>query len=376
MAMHMSVRPAAYAFARPFRVSTMTFATDSCSSKGCSPPPAEKAPKMPSYKSWTLARLQEEAGKYSFRPSSSNKELVARLERVWQAVHGLPKEMRPPSAECPSGTSIRSRATRSKKAYALDEEFSVIWIGSSEDSSSSVEVATAICVGPQATERGVLNEDTTGSDVPLTSTPLRKGRPRKLVSPAIAGDSVQSATSGSTEGKSADKRKPRRQCNDAKTTVATANTTKVTKEKTRAKEHTRGKGRGKVAVEGDAGDPEDDDDFISSPSSADEAEQAEESAAAIAALSATPSSLFGCGTLKSLHLKQAVQDDAQLWRRILLMEPIPLDEFVSIANRPASRGGAGLGIKTVKHRLELRNWLEMQGICTFADELTGNRRTH
>ena len=83
----------------------------------------------------------------------------------------------------------------------------------------------------------------------------------------------------------------------------------------------------------------------------------------------------------SIQLKRAIRADAQLWRRILLMEPISLDEFVSIANRPArtdSAGtgpsGAGLAVKTGKQRAELRTWLEMQGICTYADELTGARR--
>ncbi len=73
------------------------------------------------------------------------------------------------------------------------------------------------------------------------------------------------------------------------------------------------------------------------------------------------------------------------------MEPIPLDEFISVANRPLPPGGAfsapdptstgskklygaGLAIKTGKQRLSLRTWLEMQGICTFMDELTGPRK--
>ncbi|CEH14341.1 Structure-specific endonuclease subunit Slx4 [Ceraceosorus bombacis] len=66
----------------------------------------------------------------------------------------------------------------------------------------------------------------------------------------------------------------------------------------------------------------------------------------------------------SAQLVQAVRADAQLYRRILLLEPISFDEVASVALKAHIR---------LKNKDVLRDWLDMQGICFYTGELTGTR---
>lgn len=66
----------------------------------------------------------------------------------------------------------------------------------------------------------------------------------------------------------------------------------------------------------------------------------------------------------SSSLVRAVQGDKQLYRRILLLEPVSFDEVHSTATRA--------GVK-VKSKDVLRDWLDKQGICFYVGELTGQR---
>lgn len=90
----------------------------------------------------------------------------------------------------------------------------------------------------------------------------------------------------------------------------------------------------------------------------DETEEASETEEA--APSAVPAAL-------DASLRRAVMADAQLYRRILLYEPISFDEMSSVAQRA--------GIK-VRNRNELRSWLDAQSICFHSAELTGARSRH
>ena len=63
---------------------------------------------------------------------------------------------------------------------------------------------------------------------------------------------------------------------------------------------------------------------------------------------------------------RVILSDEQLYRRILLMEPISLDEFMSVAQRSGV-----LSNSITKNRARLRTWLDCQGICFYEAELAG-----
>ncbi|WFD27264.1 hypothetical protein MNAN1_002260 [Malassezia nana] len=56
----------------------------------------------------------------------------------------------------------------------------------------------------------------------------------------------------------------------------------------------------------------------------------------------------------------AIRKDTQLYQRILLMEPISLDEFLGVARRAGV-----LGDSVSRNRASLRTWLDSQGICFY-----------
>lgn len=70
----------------------------------------------------------------------------------------------------------------------------------------------------------------------------------------------------------------------------------------------------------------------------------------------------------SNQLYKAITMDKALYHRILLFEPVSFDEVSSTAKRA---GVTGLRSKEV-----LRNWLDMQGICFYSAELTGQRQRY
>ncbi|UZJ51227.1 hypothetical protein CBS101457_000547 [Exobasidium rhododendri] len=70
----------------------------------------------------------------------------------------------------------------------------------------------------------------------------------------------------------------------------------------------------------------------------------------------------------SNQLYKAITSDVPLYHRILLFEPVSFDEVSSTAKRA---GVVGLRSKEV-----LRNWLDMQGICFYSAELTGQRQRY
>lgn len=65
------------------------------------------------------------------------------------------------------------------------------------------------------------------------------------------------------------------------------------------------------------------------------------------------------------QLHDAVLADEDLYRRILLFEPIAFDEFSSLAKRENVQG--------LRNKETLRNWLDVQCICFYSAELTGQR---
>lgn len=69
----------------------------------------------------------------------------------------------------------------------------------------------------------------------------------------------------------------------------------------------------------------------------------------------------------SSHLQQSILKDAQLYKRILMFEPIALDEIMSVARKN--------GVK-VKDRIQVRSWLDQHGITNYGEELTGKRSRH
>ncbi|WFC99589.1 hypothetical protein MYAM1_002334 [Malassezia yamatoensis] len=72
--------------------------------------------------------------------------------------------------------------------------------------------------------------------------------------------------------------------------------------------------------------------------------------------------------LKSSELDRvlcgAIYQDKQLHRRILLLEPIPLDEFIGLARRQNITTGT-----IWRDRARLRAWLDTQGICFYEADL-------
>jgi hypothetical protein len=109
-------------------------------------------------------------------------------------------------------------------------------------------------------------------------------------------------------------------------------------------------------------DEEEDDDF--SLSEVDRVVAEAEANAAKASLS-SPSDI---APSLSNQLYQAITSDKSLYNRILLFEPVSFDEVSSTAKRA---GVIGLRSKEV-----LRNWLDMQGICFYSAELTGQRQRY
>ncbi|WFD44025.1 hypothetical protein MPSI1_002690 [Malassezia psittaci] len=75
--------------------------------------------------------------------------------------------------------------------------------------------------------------------------------------------------------------------------------------------------------------------------------------------------------LKSSELDRVLCDaiyrDKQLHRRILLLEPIPLDEFIGLARRQNITTGT-----IWRDRARLRAWLDTQGICFYEADLGSN----
>lgn len=63
-------------------------------------------------------------------------------------------------------------------------------------------------------------------------------------------------------------------------------------------------------------------------------------------------------------LCNAIYQDKQLYRRILLLEPIPLDEMVGLGKRLNLLPGS-----IVKNRARMRTWLDTQGICFYEADL-------
>lgn len=63
---------------------------------------------------------------------------------------------------------------------------------------------------------------------------------------------------------------------------------------------------------------------------------------------------------------RTIMQDSKLYQRILLMEPISLDEFLGVARR------AGLlSDSTSRNRANLRTWLDSQGICFYESDNIG-----
>lgn len=60
----------------------------------------------------------------------------------------------------------------------------------------------------------------------------------------------------------------------------------------------------------------------------------------------------------------AIFSDTELYQRILRMEPISLDEFMSVAQRSGTLTGS-----MTRNRARLRTWLDTQGICFYEADL-------
>lgn len=60
----------------------------------------------------------------------------------------------------------------------------------------------------------------------------------------------------------------------------------------------------------------------------------------------------------------AIYQDEQLYQRILLLEPVPLDEMMGVGIRAQVLSGAG-----TKERARMRTWLDTQGICFYEGDL-------
>ncbi|MCO5596198.1 hypothetical protein L7F22_050258 [Adiantum nelumboides] len=68
------------------------------------------------------------------------------------------------------------------------------------------------------------------------------------------------------------------------------------------------------------------------------------------------------------QLHDAIMSDEDLYRRILLFEPISFDEVNSLAKKA--------GIQGLRSKETLRNWLDVQCICFYSTELTGQRQRY
>lgn len=62
----------------------------------------------------------------------------------------------------------------------------------------------------------------------------------------------------------------------------------------------------------------------------------------------------------------AIFSDEQLYKRILMMEPISLDEMLGVAHRSNVLTSAS----ATRNRAKLRTWLDCQGICFYETELS------
>lgn len=68
------------------------------------------------------------------------------------------------------------------------------------------------------------------------------------------------------------------------------------------------------------------------------------------------------------QLHDAIMSDEDLYRRILLFEPISFDEVNSLAKKA--------GVQGLRSKEILRNWLDVQCICFYSAELTGQRQRY
>lgn len=68
------------------------------------------------------------------------------------------------------------------------------------------------------------------------------------------------------------------------------------------------------------------------------------------------------------QLYEAVKADKDLYSRILLYEPVSFDEVNSTAKRA--------GVTGLRSKETLRNWLDVQCICFYSAELTGQRQRY
>lgn len=62
----------------------------------------------------------------------------------------------------------------------------------------------------------------------------------------------------------------------------------------------------------------------------------------------------------------AIFSDKQLYKRILLLEPISLDEMLGVAHR----SNVLTSMSATRNRAKLRTWLDCQGICFYEAELS------
>ena len=63
-------------------------------------------------------------------------------------------------------------------------------------------------------------------------------------------------------------------------------------------------------------------------------------------------------------MNEAIMSNVQLYRRILLFEPVSLDEFMSLAARAGCTTGS-----SARDRSRISTWLDTQGICFYEGEL-------
>ncbi|PWN37335.1 uncharacterized protein FA14DRAFT_159433 [Meira miltonrushii] len=70
----------------------------------------------------------------------------------------------------------------------------------------------------------------------------------------------------------------------------------------------------------------------------------------------------------SQQLHDALMSDENLYRRILLFEPVPFEEVSALAKKA--------GVQGLRSKEILRNWLDVQCICFYSGELTGQRHRY
>lgn len=115
----------------------------------------------------------------------------------------------------------------------------------------------------------------------------------------------------------------------------------------------------------DVGDGDEDDDEVVDLS---QGESDENVAASQSNAATTTSSPNDIAPSLSNQLYKAITSNKALYHRILLFEPVSFDEVSSTAKRA--------GVVGLKSKETLRNWLDMQGICFYSAELTGQRQRY